>query len=104
MLGSGGLFVVAQGTDMMALGTNIVRFFRNESCGKCVPCREGSEKAFRILDQILANGGRRDQLPLLYEMADTMRQTSICGLGQVAINPILSVIDHFPQDVARYIK
>src|SRR5206468_3766033 len=49
MLGSGALVVVAEGTDLLALGTNVVRFFRNESCGKCVPCRVGSEKAVAIL-------------------------------------------------------
>jgi NADH:ubiquinone oxidoreductase subunit F (NADH-binding)/NADH:ubiquinone oxidoreductase subunit E len=103
MLGSGALFVVAEGTDMMALGTNIVRFFRNESCGKCVPCRVGSAKAVELLEQILAEGGRRDQLELLKELAHTMEQTSICGLGQVALNPILSVIKNLPDDVARYV-
>ena len=103
MLGSGALFVVAEGTDMMELGTNVVRFFRNESCGKCVPCRVGSEKAVRMLEEMLAGNGSRDQLSLLDELFDTMLQTSICGLGQVAINPILSVIRHFPEDVAKHV-
>jgi NADH-quinone oxidoreductase subunit F len=55
------------------------------------------------LEEILASGGRRQQLQLLHDLADTMLQTSICGLGQVALNPILSVIKHFPQDVARHL-
>lgn len=104
MLGSGALFVVAEGTDMMQLGTNVVRFFRNESCGKCVPCRVGTEKAVKMLQDMLVNGGRREQLELLDELADTMLQTSICGLGQVALNPILSVTKHFPNDVAAHVK
>ena len=103
MLGSGALFVVAEGRDMVALGANVVRFFRNESCGKCVPCRLGSEKAHRMLEDMLAHGGSRAQLELLQELCDTMHQTSICGLGQVALNPILSVVKHFPEDVARYV-
>jgi len=104
MLGSGALFVVSEGRDMVELGTNIVRFFRNESCGKCVPCRVGSEKAVGMLESIQRDGGRRDQLALLNELADTMAQTSICGLGQVAINPILSVIRHFEDDVTAHVK
>ena len=104
MLGSGALFVVAEGTDMLDLATNVVRFFRNESCGKCVPCRMGSEKAVHMLEAILAQGGRREQVQLLEELADTMSQTSICGLGQVALNPVLSVFKRFPADWERYVK
>ena len=112
MLGSGALFVVAESTDMMDLGTNVVRFFRNESCGKCVPCRVGSEKAVAMLQEMLDNesgalsGNREKTLPihLLEELAETMTQTSICGLGQVALNPILSVIKHFPEDVRKHVK
>ena len=104
MLGSGALFVVAEGTDMMALGTNVVRFFRNESCGKCVPCRVGSEEAVTLLERLLKEGGRREELDLLDELADTLEQTSICGLGQVALNPIRSVIRHLPDDVTRHVK
>lgn len=104
MLGSGALFVVAEGTDMMDLGTNVVRFFRNESCGKCVPCRIGSEKAVAILEKTLESGGRSDQLQLLEDLAETMTQTSICGLGQVALDPILSVIKYFPEDVNKHVK
>ncbi len=103
MLGSGALFVVAEGTDLLALATNVSRFFRNESCGKCVPCRVGSEKAVAMLERILAQGGDHTQLQLLNELAETMLQTSICGLGQVAIAPVLSVIDRFPQDVALHV-
>ncbi len=102
MLGSGALFVVAEGTDMLELATNVVRFFRNESCGKCVPCRLGSEKAVQMLDQILTRGGQRAELSLLNDLADTMNQTSICGLGQVALNPVLSVAEHFPQDLEKH--
>ncbi len=104
MLGSGALVVVAEGSDMMDLATNVVRFFRNESCGKCVPCRVGSEKAVAILEEMLSSGGDSAHLALLQSLAQTMTQTSICGLGQVALNPILSVIKHFPDDVAKYVR
>ena len=57
MLGSGALVVMAEGTDLLAAATNVLRFFRDESCGKCVPCRVGSSKAHRILTDLLAAGG-----------------------------------------------
>lgn len=95
MLGSGALFAVAEGTDMLALALNVVRFFRNESCGKCVPCRVGSEKAVRILEDAEGGGGAGG-MDLIPELADAMAMTSICGLGQAALNPILSAMAHFP--------
>jgi NADH:ubiquinone oxidoreductase subunit F (NADH-binding) len=91
MLGSGALVVVAQGTDLLALATNVVRFFARESCGKCVPCRVGSEKAVAMLEEIAAGRRDRKDVDTLVELEETMRMTSICGLGQVALNPILSV-------------
>ncbi|RMF85854.1 MAG: nitroreductase family protein, partial [Nitrospinota bacterium] len=103
MLGTGGVVAVAEGTDMLALALNGVRFFRNESCGKCVPCRIGSAKAVTMLETMLEQGGDPSQIALLESLAHTMAQTSICGLGQVALHPILSVIKHFPEDVARYV-
>jgi NADH:ubiquinone oxidoreductase subunit F (NADH-binding) len=98
MLGSGALFVVAVGTPMLPLALNVVRFFRNESCGKCVPCRVGSEKAVRILEDAAA--GRPAATELLPELHDAMAMTSICGLGQAARNPILSAARHFPAECA----
>ena len=94
MLGSGALFVVAEGTPMLPLALNVVRFFRNESCGKCVPCRVGTEKAVRILED--AADGKPAAMGLMPELADAMAMTSICGLGQAALNPILSAMKHFP--------
>ncbi|HMC63778.1 MAG TPA: NADH-ubiquinone oxidoreductase-F iron-sulfur binding region domain-containing protein, partial [Gemmataceae bacterium] len=89
MLGSGAVVVVAEGTDMLALATNVVRFFRNESCGKCVPCRLGSQHAVELLERVQAGQADRKELAALPELGETMAQTSICGLGQVALNPIL---------------
>jgi NADH:ubiquinone oxidoreductase subunit F (NADH-binding)/NADH:ubiquinone oxidoreductase subunit E len=98
MLGSGAVFAVAEGIDMLALATNVVRFFRNESCGKCVPCRVGSQQAVEILER--AASGQRRELEVLPDLGETMAQTSICGLGQVALNPILSVMKHWPEEAA----
>jgi NADH:ubiquinone oxidoreductase subunit F (NADH-binding) len=96
MLGSGALVVVGdRGANLLELGANVTRFFRNESCGKCVPCRVGSEKAVAILDDVLAGRRPRSDLAQLDELEETMRLTSICGLGQVALGPVLSIIRNF---------
>jgi formate dehydrogenase beta subunit len=92
MLGSGALVVMAEGTDLLAAATNVLRFFRDESCGKCVPCRVGSSKAHRMLTDLLtAGGGPGDVGDQVTELAAVMRRTSICGLGQVALGPVMSV-------------
>jgi len=96
MLGSGALVVLAEGTDLLAASTNVLRFFRDESCGKCVPCRVGSAKAHALLRETLASGrsalddAERARIVALEEV---MRKTSICGLGQVALGPVVSVLD-----------
>ncbi|MEU8403822.1 NAD(P)H-dependent oxidoreductase subunit E [Nonomuraea sp. NPDC048892] len=95
MLGSGALVVLAEGTDLLAASTNVLRFFRNESCGKCVPCRVGSTKAHELLRETLDSGSgalddaRRGRI---LQLEETMRKTSICGLGQVALGPVVSVL------------
>ncbi len=93
MLGSGALVAIAEGTDLLAAATNVLRFFRNESCGKCVPCRVGSTKAHAILTELLESGGGADDVDdRILELEKTMRLTSICGLGQVALGPAISVL------------
>jgi formate dehydrogenase beta subunit len=93
MLGSGAVIVMAEGTDLLAAGTNVLRFFRNESCGKCVPCRVGSAKAYTMLTDLLELGKGVEDVPdEITQLEETVRKTSICGLGQVALGPVLSVI------------
>jgi formate dehydrogenase beta subunit len=93
MLGSGALVVMAEGTDLLAAATNVLRFFRNESCGKCVPCRVGSAKAHQILSGLItAGGGAADVDGDVRQLEETLRKTSICGLGQVALGPVMSVL------------
>src|SRR5262245_13778970 len=96
MLGSGALVVVAEGTDLLALATNVTKFFRNESCGKCVPCRVGSEKAVELLEAVRDARAPRTALDVLPDLGETMALTSICGLGQVAVAPALSILKNFP--------
>ena len=99
MLGSGAVLVVGEGRDMLDLATNVVRFFRNESCGKCVPCRVGSEKAVRMLEHVQAGTAKPNTLDELQVLDETLRLTSICGLGHVVLNPLTSVLKHFPDEV-----
>ena len=88
MLGSGAVVVIGEQTDLLAAATNVLRFFRNESCGKCVPCRVGSHKAHAILTEALDQGADADAItPRIDELEETLRMTSICGLGQVALGP-----------------
>jgi formate dehydrogenase beta subunit len=93
MLGSGALVVIAEGTDVLAAAVNVLRFFRDESCGKCVPCRVGSSKAHSMLSGVLARGGGpADVDARIGELEVVMRRMSICGLGQVALGPVASVL------------
>jgi NADH:ubiquinone oxidoreductase subunit F (NADH-binding) len=94
MLGSGALVAMAEGTDLLAAATNVLRFFRNESCGKCVPCRVGSTKAHALLAETIAGGGNLDpeREARVVELEVVLRKTSICGLGQVALGPVVSVL------------
>jgi formate dehydrogenase beta subunit len=92
-LGTGAMVVMAEGTDLLAAATNVLNFFRNESCGKCVPCRVGSSKAHTILREVLDGGGSAADVDgRIDELEETLRLTSICGLGQVALGPVLSVL------------
>jgi NADH:ubiquinone oxidoreductase subunit F (NADH-binding)/NADH:ubiquinone oxidoreductase subunit E len=97
MLGSGAVVYVGEGHDLLDLGLSVTRFFRNESCGKCVPCRVGTDKAVRLIEA--ADGlspALHEQLTGLHE---TLARTSLCGLGQVALAPLLSLAERFPDRV-----
>ncbi len=93
MLGSGAVVVLDDQTNLLAAATNVLRFFRNESCGKCVPCRVGSNKAHRILADALERGADADSIDdRIDRLEENLRLTSICGLGQVALGPVMSVL------------
>ena len=99
MLGSGAAVFVAEGRDLLDVALSITRFFRNESCGKCVPCRVGSEKAVALIEK--AGFVSAEHEALLRSLHHTMQQTSLCGLGQVALAPLLSILSRFPDGVRR---
>ncbi len=107
MLGSGAIVVCDDTTCMLDMALNAVRFYRNESCGKCVPCRIGSQKMADMLARWTQGGvpesQYRDDLALLDDLSQAMSQTSICGLGQIAPAPIQSVLKHFRAEVDAHV-
>ncbi len=107
MLGSGAMVVCAEGTCMLDMALNAVQFYRNESCGKCVPCRVGSQKMVELLTTWTHGGSSVSQfeadLRLVEQLSDTLRLTSICGLGQILPAPVGSLLKHFRQEVERHI-
>jgi formate dehydrogenase len=94
-VGSHAVIVLSDKDDLKAAALNLMRFFEDESCGQCTPCRNGTEKAVQLM------GRERWDVPLLEELAQVMREASICGLGQAAPNPLLSLLRWFPEEVRR---
>jgi len=97
MLGSGAACFVARGRDLLEVALDVTRFFRNESCGKCVPCRVGTEKAVGWLEERPCTS---ELVAEVRELHRTLERTSICGLGQVALAPLLSILERFPDSTA----
>ena len=103
MLGSGALVVCAEDRCMLDMALNSTQFFRNESCGKCVPCRVGSQKLVEMLTGWTEGKGSAADVALIDELSAALRLTSICGLGQVVPAPIASVLKHFRAEVESHI-
>ncbi len=103
MLGSGAIVVCAEGRCMLDMALNAVKFFRNESCGKCVPCRMGSQKMVDILTRWTQGKGTQADMVLIDELTEALKLTSICGLGQFAHVPLSSVLLHFRDEVEAHI-
>lgn len=93
-VGSHAVVILSDKDDMKAVALNLMRFFEDESCGQCTPCRAGTEKAVKLMS------GETWNKPLLEDLSQVMRDASICGLGQAASNPLASVIKFFPDDLA----
>ncbi len=94
-VGSHAVVILSDKDDMKAVALNLMRFFEDESCGQCTPCRVGTEKAVKLMAT-----GPWDEA-LLNELSDAMRDASICGLGQAAPNPLLSVLKYFPEELSK---
>ena len=107
MLGSGAIVVCDETTCMLDMALTAVKFYRNESCGKCVPCRVGSQKMVELLTRWtqgnVSEGEYRADLGLIEELSQAMSLTSICGLGQIVPAPIQSVLKHFRTEVDAHV-
>ncbi len=99
MLG-GGFIVLGDRADLLQAALNFTEFFRNESCGKCVPCRLGSQRLVEIISALSQRRLDQPGLDAIHEIAEAMTLTSICGLGMVASNPITSLLKYFPEKTA----
>ncbi|NIO48100.1 MAG: NADH-quinone oxidoreductase subunit NuoF [Candidatus Aminicenantes bacterium] len=103
MMGSGGMIVMDENTCMVDVAKYFLAFLEDESCGKCVPCREGIEKMREILNNICKGEGEEADIELLEEIALTVKEMSLCGLGQTASNPVLTTIKYFRNEYEEHI-
>ena len=104
MVGSGGLVVMAENTCIVEVARFFMNFTQHESCGKCVPCREGTKNMLKILEKIVAGKGEMKDLDLLEELAHSVKEGSLCGLGKTAPNPVLSTLKYFRDEYIAHIK
>ncbi len=103
MIGSGGLVVMDEDTCMVETASFFMEFTQKESCGKCVPCREGTKRMLEILNRIVDNKGTLEDLDLLEELADTISHTALCGLGQSACKPVQSTLKYFREEYLAHV-
>lgn len=103
MMGSGGMIVMDEGTCMVDVAKYFVHFLEEESCGKCLPCREGLKRMGEILDRITNGNGQEEDLSLLEELGEVIADTSLCGLGKTAPNPVLSSLRYFRSEFEAHI-
>ena len=103
MVGSGGLVVMNQRTCMVQVARFFMQFAQNESCGKCVPCREGTRQMLVLLNDVIEGRGTAETLDLLERTACTVKRTSLCGLGKTAPNPVLSTLKYFRAEYEAHV-
>ncbi|MGA2268825.1 MAG: NADH-ubiquinone oxidoreductase-F iron-sulfur binding region domain-containing protein [Bryobacteraceae bacterium] len=104
IMGSGGMIVMDENTCMVDVAKYFMKFLKDESCGKCFTCRKGTQRMWEILDDITAGRGTLEQLDLLEELAEVVKGTSMCGLGQTAPTPVLSTLRYFRDEYVTHIE
>lgn len=103
MVGSGGLVVMNKQTCMVSIARYFMQFTQNESCGKCVLCREGTKQMLSMLDDIIEGRGNQETIKLLEDLAYAVKKGSLCGLGKTAPNPVLSTLHHFREEYNAHV-
>jgi bidirectional [NiFe] hydrogenase diaphorase subunit len=104
IMGSGGLIVMDESSCMVDVARFFMEFCMEESCGKCIPCRAGTVQMYDILRRITIGDASADDLEMLKSLCELLRETSLCGLGQTAPNPVLSTLKYFPQEYESHIR
>ncbi len=104
IMGSGGMIVMDENTCMVDIARYFTNFLQDESCGKCVPCREGTQHMFEMLDNITKGKTNDESIEILEELGSVMKDASLCALGQTASNPVLSTINYFKEEYLAHIK
>lgn len=104
MMGSGGMIVMDEDTCMVDMAKYFVDFLQEESCGKCVPCREGLKRMGEALTDITEGRGRIEHLALIKDLAEMLRDASLCGLGQTAANPVMATLKYFEDEYTAHIR
>ena len=104
IMGSGGMIVMDQNTCMVDVAKYFMNFLKDESCGKCFTCRKGTQRMYEILDDISRGKGTLEHLDLLKELAEVVEDTTMCGLGQTAPNPVLSTLRYFRDEYLAHIE
>ncbi len=104
IMGSGGMVVMDEDDCMVDVAKFFLEFTVEESCGKCTPCREGTRKMLEILERITQGEGTMEDLETLEELGNTIKETSLCGLGQTAPNPVLSTLRYFREEYEAHVK
>jgi NADH-quinone oxidoreductase subunit F len=103
IMGSGGMIVMDENTCMVDVARYFMNFLKDESCGKCFTCRKGTQRMYEILDDISKGKGTLEHLDLLQELAEIVKDTTMCGLGQTASNPVLSTLRYFRDEYRRHV-
>lgn len=104
MIGSGGLVVMNDKSCMVEVARFFMNFTQNESCGKCVPCREGTKRMLELLNDIVEGRGTDEHLETLEELADTVSNTALCGLGKSAPSPVISTMKYFRDEYIAHVR
>jgi len=104
MMGSGGMIVMDEDTCMVDVARYFLDFLQDESCGKCVPCREGIKRMLEVVTDITAGRGKEDDLELLQELANMVKEFSLCGLGKTAPNTVLSTLRYFKDEYEAHVR
>uniref|UniRef100_UPI00064FE4DB NADH-ubiquinone oxidoreductase-F iron-sulfur binding region domain-containing protein n=1 Tax=Candidatus Methanoperedens nitratireducens TaxID=1392998 RepID=UPI00064FE4DB len=104
MMGSGGMIVMDENTCMVDIARYFTSFLQEESCGKCVPCREGLFRLGEILTDITQGRGRMEDLPIIEDLSEMLKDASLCGLGTTAANPVMSTLNYFRDEYVAHIR